>query len=902
MVLGLVPVYAATYSDVSDADKEAVEVLSAFKIIQGYEDGTFRGEGTITRSEFAAVADRLMGYEDLSKVQVDTIFPDVPSTHWASGYVATAQQQGIINGFPDGNFYPEELVTYEQAVKMLMCVLGYEPMAAETGYPTGYLYAAAQAGVTTGFSGTIGAGASRSLVANLTYNALNADLMERVVWGTGDKNYAVNPNKSALTEYLNGVRVKDYVSNNEYNSADLGKVELGTSSTAYYVGTTNVADYLGQRVIAYATRPKLSTDPRTIVAVVPDKTATRFDIAEELIASVEAIAGTSHGYKVTYYTDPIADKTSSFTFTNNANLVLDGSKSTDRYLVEGGSPAPTTLPKPANLIFVRNEDSTTTDYDRVIATQYESIVVKSVSASGKTIKIDDKEYATSKNGTISYDIKKDKYMTLVDTLGEEVDPEDLTEGDVITYATYKRSNRTYYRGVVGSTSIDGTVDDDATRGGASFAEIDDTVYTVVKGRIKSGSEGKFILDNNGRIVDFDKDISNKGAYGVISDVGTGTSLTVVDTTGEEIELTLASKVSVNDGSKVTPTAVRGNGSFAVGKLISYVTDSANKVTNVYLETGYTALKQDDGLMIANNGGTVEYDAGKKTLDFTIADVIGTPVLSGTIKVDGNTELFVAKYNGGYTVLDPTSLSTDQVFKVGTRVLEVDESSKVAGAIIVPAQYLADENAELVLLKSIKTGNKGYDDGEKYTQYVYYSPSQGEVEAYDLFDDGVGVGWENSAAIVVTNEDGRVTDVIRASTANVTGLAGPYGSVADFKALANTAGAEFSVEDTYYIPATLYRDADNSDTYKLYATGTTAFVASDFTGVNAADLTSKLNKALSIDDLDGDIVVYDPKGDDKYASYADADFLVPGDGYTPASFKVVVKVVKGTVVQIVGYGT
>ncbi|MBQ1935665.1 MAG: S-layer homology domain-containing protein, partial [Clostridia bacterium] len=193
------------YGDVAaDADyATAVEVLSALEILKGDDKGNFNPDNTITRAESAAVIVRLLGLEEAAAGAAGaTQFVDVAADHWGSGYINMAAQSGIIAGYGDGNFGPEDAVTYEQFVKMLVCALGYEPKALTKGtYPTGYLIAAKEMKLTKGVSGAAGQEAPRSVVAELAYNALDINLMEQSGWGS-DISYEVATGKTLLTEKL----------------------------------------------------------------------------------------------------------------------------------------------------------------------------------------------------------------------------------------------------------------------------------------------------------------------------------------------------------------------------------------------------------------------------------------------------------------------------------------------------------------------------------------------------------------------------------------------------------------------------------------------------------------------------------------------------------------------------
>ena len=174
------------YSDVEEGTyvSEAVTVLSNLDILNGYEDGTFKPEATITRAEMAKIVCEALGYYGMDNDK--TPFDDVEPKHWAAGYINTAASLGIINGYGDGKFGPEDTVTYEQAVKMVVCALGYEAMAADRGgWPAGYTSVAANIGLTKGMSSSV-----RGDIAVLIYNALTTPVMEQTSYGS-DTRYEV---------------------------------------------------------------------------------------------------------------------------------------------------------------------------------------------------------------------------------------------------------------------------------------------------------------------------------------------------------------------------------------------------------------------------------------------------------------------------------------------------------------------------------------------------------------------------------------------------------------------------------------------------------------------------------------------------------------------------------------
>ena len=116
---------AASFSDVEA--NEAIDVMSAVGVINGYEDGTFKPEKVLTREE----AMKIVAYLDLTKTIAETlegqaIFTDVAADRWSSGYIAYAYTTGVVDGNGDGTFAPTAELTGYAFAKMILNVLGIE--------------------------------------------------------------------------------------------------------------------------------------------------------------------------------------------------------------------------------------------------------------------------------------------------------------------------------------------------------------------------------------------------------------------------------------------------------------------------------------------------------------------------------------------------------------------------------------------------------------------------------------------------------------------------------------------------------------------------------------------------------------------------------------------------------
>lgn len=176
VVLYLPQPASAGFTDISDAETARnVEVLQMMGVISGVSYDRFDPNGLLTRAQFTKMAVTVLGKADqVTNFKNYTIFPDVKSSHWASGYVnfAVRGEQKFISGFADGTFGPERNVSYGEAVTILMRLLGYKDEDVGLAWPIGYVSAAASAGLTEGLSLGGSDAVTRAQAAKLFVNLL----------------------------------------------------------------------------------------------------------------------------------------------------------------------------------------------------------------------------------------------------------------------------------------------------------------------------------------------------------------------------------------------------------------------------------------------------------------------------------------------------------------------------------------------------------------------------------------------------------------------------------------------------------------------------------------------------------------------------------------------------------
>ena len=167
-------------------------MLSALGVINGYTDGSFKPDATITRAEAAKMIYTIWngGNDDASAFEWKSVFNDVYSGHWAEGYINFCYTNGIINGTSATTFSPEEAVTGTQLAKMLLICMGYQADKSGlegTGYSQRTNALATQNGLYVDVASSVSNAMPRQYAAQIMYNALKADT---VLWSTDNNAYS----------------------------------------------------------------------------------------------------------------------------------------------------------------------------------------------------------------------------------------------------------------------------------------------------------------------------------------------------------------------------------------------------------------------------------------------------------------------------------------------------------------------------------------------------------------------------------------------------------------------------------------------------------------------------------------------------------------------------------------
>ena len=187
MTMSLVTISAGAKDFTDDSTieyDEAVDVISAIGVVDGYADGAFKPTATLTRGAAAKIiCNLILGPTTAAALSADAApYSDVPANHTFAGYIAYCAKEGIISGYADGTFRPAGTLTGYAFMKMLLGALGYD--ASIEGY-TGSNWSIAVAkrainiGLDDGNDDFVGTKAvTREEACLYAFNTLKADMVE----------------------------------------------------------------------------------------------------------------------------------------------------------------------------------------------------------------------------------------------------------------------------------------------------------------------------------------------------------------------------------------------------------------------------------------------------------------------------------------------------------------------------------------------------------------------------------------------------------------------------------------------------------------------------------------------------------------------------------------------------
>ncbi|MEZ0537126.1 S-layer homology domain-containing protein [Caldicellulosiruptoraceae bacterium PP1] len=153
----IAPVFAQGETTTNPVYDEAAKVLKDKGVMQGNQNGDLMLTKALTRAEVVTMILRSLGQEAAAEeyADADASFKDT-ANHWSKKYVELAKEMGIVNGYPDGTFRPEQKIKFEELCKLLVAAMNETPAAGK--WPLNYVRKALELGLFNGIEDEVGIG------------------------------------------------------------------------------------------------------------------------------------------------------------------------------------------------------------------------------------------------------------------------------------------------------------------------------------------------------------------------------------------------------------------------------------------------------------------------------------------------------------------------------------------------------------------------------------------------------------------------------------------------------------------------------------------------------------------------------------------------------------------------
>lgn len=644
------------FSDVAaDAEyADAVYVLNLMGVINGYEDGSFKPDQDVTRAEFTAMLMRTLNMGGIgSPTAAGLPFTDVldadSSISWAIPNINTAYGMKIINGYEDSTFRPNANVAFQEAVKMIVCTLGYGEnidVSVEPWYAN-YISTATQIGLlkNANMLGQPGTPASRACIAQMLYDALEIPIIEN----------EERTEKTILSDYMRFTKNTGVISSNGITSlespdANLRDDEIQISATepdtrnyethTYSTRDKSLKNYLGYGVEYYYKEAKAGI--RELVFCVVKNNP----VVEINAANIELNSTTDTAIK--YYKDLDDQKPLVANLESDNVVVLNGklygsNAANSRFDSDVSDPETRMIPTVGKVVLVDSDNNK--KFDVVFIEKVDVYYVDNKVSS--TYEIID-NVLTGTQRKLKLDVDSDRNLEIVNEAGKEVSFSSISKGNVICYTKSNGSN-TVSKAVVLTEKVQGTVSQ--IKGGKITISGKQYRYSPAAAWYNGGSlaepelqlSATFYLDLNGDIIAYDKtQSSDKYNYGYILTYG-------IDNT--DFEAVAVIEILTQSG---TTTRIS---SYEKTKVDGHTCKTGEEVVDALLESGDEQYKKDGASNDRQRMQQLIKYTTKKVSGATVFDKIVTAEDQGSSEVEEDTLLYYDDMTPGESLTYNSSSKT-----------------------------------------------------------------------------------------------------------------------------------------------------------------------------------------------------------------------------------------------------
>lgn len=691
------------YAAVKIATNEDAAVAETLLETLGVLEITDNGASEVTRADFACYIGRAIGVDEYVKPS-EMYFRDVPTTHWAANCVNSLAALGAISYDGVTTFRPDDVITVNEAIKILVEVLGYGVVAeARGGYPTGYLRVANMIDLQAGVS------ANEKLAlddaAILISNALNTNMYVTVSYG-GENNEYKQSDETLLSEYHDIHYIEGVVDATELTALDSGngagenKIRI---NGVVYDCTGNTFDYLGTYVSAYYKQSENETTGEIILIALAN------DADDIVKVTNEDFVSFGSDYILRYYSEE-AEKVKSISIPKSASFIYNGiyvnENIVDYMNIDYGE-----------IKVIRDENS---QYSTVVIIDYLTVPVGYVDTERGYV-----YSATDNNTKIDLSGARSKVF-IYDESGNEVNVGSIAKNNVLT--VYENPGKLTYV-YLSRKSVSGVIERIVTAGDEVRLTIDGVEYTVdktfydkEKNTLKSNANVNLYLDIRSKIAYVSVGGENNYEYGYLTNATFDSAMIPnlmlkIYITDGSFGIYKTDESVIIDGTKykdlnLAKDALSKPGTTEIQpQLVRFIADDSGILKRVDTATR-GAEETDDSLT------QTAYTADGKTYDYISAGIIGKK-----IAFDKSTILFkVPKDNVAAEATEKMMTVTDLSKKIdwlGTEIAAYTANSE-SGISEVVIQKLDWTNVEPerrynIMVDEIQ--NVINDDGEEVERIV-----------------------------------------------------------------------------------------------------------------------------------------------------------------------------------------
>ena len=592
------PAIAAT--DAGEIDREAT-ILNQLGFLKSIpEDFT----QTMTRGEMVQIIVDMMNGDIIDPT--GAVITDINEFHDYYPAMTRAIKLGIVSG-PETR--PDDPVTYNETLKMLVCMLGYNNYALHLGgWPGGYNTIANQIGLLKGVKTTGSASVSYEDAIKLLYNALNIDVLEPQYISEDNVTYQTQEGRTVLVQNL-GIQVSEGIieavnGKALYGDRDIEGSKVVIDGIKLNHDFANISDYVGYKVEFY-----YDANTKALKAFYPIDNKVSVVDAESVYNYSENV--------ITYEGDNLKEE--KIKFSQGAIILYNDVVIDDfsgNYFKD----------KQGEFKFIDNDGDG--KYDVIFLDVTEDYVVKIADATSGIIY---DYYDMSR--TVCLADKDDMNVKFIDEFGNTMMLSELMRYDVISVK--KSLDGKNVIAIYSNSEVRGAVDSIGTVNGKTFIEIDGVSYETTDAfgkneKLKMGEWGVFGLTSTGKVASINRGFATTGSargYLIAAKGSSGLDTTyryrVLNESGDVIILTSADKVVVDGqpmeardvyaylgGEKIEPQPIvfETNKDGCLSRLDTLTYNPEKEIPDTLTEmyNGYNVSYDEDGNKTETSKGTLEW--------------------------------------------------------------------------------------------------------------------------------------------------------------------------------------------------------------------------------------------------------------------------------------------------------